>query len=702
MQNARKGYIETQCDEKIRRALRHPIRSHMEVYSTGDKVYFKKDDSNRWRGPGTVIGQDRQVVFVRHGGVYIRVSTCRLKKANEQVTLNEPGDELLAETEKANNTQNDFEIVEEAENIPAETTNNIAGDDAINVTNEQLKMKKGDHIRYRFDDDENFHVAEILGNAGKKTGNNRHWYNVKEGEKEFSIDLSSVRDLSIEEQIETVNIVMVPRREHGRPEIIEAKKKELEIWKEMGVYEPVPDIGQACIQTSWVITEKEDPPYKARLCARGDQEMCNVKGDSPTVSKMGIRIFLSIAAAEGFEVSTKDVRSAFLQGKEIERTVYVNPPSEAKQPFVIWKLKKAVYGLGDAARNWYDSILKEMMEIGCKKSLYEDALFYLKENDKLLGMMATHVDDFLNAGNAIFNKKVINVMDNRFDFGREIETDFRYVGINVTKEDKYIVLDQSHYVDLMEEVHLPSGDHGDLLSEKEKKLYRGIVGSINWVSLISRPDVCFEVVDLSTKFQAPTVGDLLLANKVVRKIKSHNVKLKYSQLKINEKLKLVAYSDGSFKNLCNGVASGSGRIIFLVDENQRCSPITWNSNKLKKVVDSTLAAESMSLSNAVKEAIYIKHIIKELIGERSPLPIFCVVDSRGTRDAVYSTKLVDDKITRLYIAQIKQCLESGEITKVLHVPGEQMLADCLTKRGASTKLLLKVLQDGILPELDLR
>ena len=65
------GFIEAQCDEKIRRALRHQVRCHLETYKTGDKVYFKRDDSNRWRGPGTVIGQDRQVVFVRHGGVSV-------------------------------------------------------------------------------------------------------------------------------------------------------------------------------------------------------------------------------------------------------------------------------------------------------------------------------------------------------------------------------------------------------------------------------------------------------------------------------------------------------------------------------------------------------------------------------------------------------------------------------------------------------
>ena len=223
---------------------------------------------------------------------------------------------------------------------------------------------------------------------------------------------------------------------------------------------------------------------------------------------------------------------------------------------------------------------------------------------------------------------------------------------------------------------------------------------MNWVSLISRPDVSFDVVDLSTRFQCPTYGDIVLANKAVRKIKNINLELKFFALHMDNELKIVSYSDGSFRNLCGGVASGSGRIIFLVDRNNRCSPLTWNSNKLKKIVDSTLGAESMSLSSSIKEAIYIKSILQELLGEKFPLPIFCIVDSRGTRDAIYSTKLVDDRITRLYIAQIKQCLENNSIQKVIHVKGTSMLADCLTKRGASSKLLLSVLNHGTLPELD--
>lgn len=48
----------------------------------GDRVFYKRDDSNRWRGPGKVIGQDGKVVFVRHGSQLIRVASCRAIKTH--------------------------------------------------------------------------------------------------------------------------------------------------------------------------------------------------------------------------------------------------------------------------------------------------------------------------------------------------------------------------------------------------------------------------------------------------------------------------------------------------------------------------------------------------------------------------------------------------------------------------------------------
>ena len=64
------------------------------------------------------------------------------------------------------------------------------------------------------------------------------------------------------------------------------------------------------------------------------------------------------------------------------------------------------------------------------------------------------------------------------------------------------------------------------------------------------------------------------------------------------------------------------------------------------------------------------------------------------RNAVYSTKLVDDKRLRIDIASIQEMMENGDIQQICWCPADQQLANGLTKRGASVKELLDVIQSG--------
>ena len=73
-----KAFTEAESSEKIRRALRKQVRPWSGQYQMGDRVYNKHPDGHEWKGPGTVIGQDGSVIFVRHGGTLIRVHQSRL------------------------------------------------------------------------------------------------------------------------------------------------------------------------------------------------------------------------------------------------------------------------------------------------------------------------------------------------------------------------------------------------------------------------------------------------------------------------------------------------------------------------------------------------------------------------------------------------------------------------------------------------
>ena len=65
MHKARSSFIASESSENIRRALRHNVRpSQNSRYLTGDSVFYKRNDSHRWRGPGNVLGQDGQQILI--------------------------------------------------------------------------------------------------------------------------------------------------------------------------------------------------------------------------------------------------------------------------------------------------------------------------------------------------------------------------------------------------------------------------------------------------------------------------------------------------------------------------------------------------------------------------------------------------------------------------------------------------------------
>ena len=144
-----------------------------------------------------------------------------------------------------------------------------------------------------------------------------------------------------------------------RPDAPKAIQDEIQKFKNFDAFEEVNDEGQFVIKTRWVFSEQDDDSkgynLKARLCMRGDKEknIENIRADSPTACKDSLKLVLAIAANENFDIFSGDEKSAFLQGKSLDREVFVLPPAEANLKGKLWKLKKAAYGLIDGARLFY-------------------------------------------------------------------------------------------------------------------------------------------------------------------------------------------------------------------------------------------------------------------------------------------------------------------------------------------------------------
>ncbi len=161
--------------------------------------------------------------------------------------------------------------------------------------------------------------------------------------------------------------------------------------------------------------------------------------------------------------------------------------------------------------------------------------------------------------------------------------------------------------------------------------------------------------------------------------------------------KIVFYSDASHANLCEGTGSCVGYIVFILGKNNHCCPLTWKSGKARRVVKSTIGAETMALLDAMDESLYQKEILCQILSlSKNDLPIVGVVDHQGLWEAVRSTKLVEDRRLRIELAGVKESLQRGEIMEIRLCTSGEMLADCLTKKNADGRKLLAVLQSGIL------
>lgn len=169
-----------------------------------------------------------------------------------------------------------------------------------------------------------------------------------------------------------------------------------------------------------------------------------IQRDSPTPSKAAIRILLTIAAHKQWTIKTTDIKSAFLQGKELSRDVYLRPPIESGvSEDIIWKLRHCLYGLKDGARQFYLSVKEELVKLGCKQSKLDPAVFVLQTHE-LNGIICCHVDDFLHAGNEAL-ETIMSHLRQRFLAGRVEEKNFKYLGFQINQENDKIILDHTDY-----------------------------------------------------------------------------------------------------------------------------------------------------------------------------------------------------------------------------------------------------------------
>ena len=601
-------------------------------------VYFFRNNSSYWHGPAKIIGKDGQQFLLKQGGIYIRVHPCRLQIASENAVAEgneshlqqnsvENSDEgknnlnqsLDSSSESENSENNDDFPVEDP--APSSPNHDDADDSSENIViNKSNLPKRGSNIKSKLPNTTQWRYGTVIGRGGKASTPSWHYMNIQEADKAsclslknavWSNSLNTRSDPGTDNEALFINLSM---DENSKFEI--AKSEELQKWKDMHVYKEVQNKGQPYISTRWVLTRKSSNniiKYKARLVVRGFEEDLPPRTDSPTCSKHFLRLILALIASNNWLIHSIDIKSAFLQGMSIDREIFIKPPTEAKS-CNLWLLLQCPYGLADASRNWYLRVKKDLLSFGLVQLKFDNSIFFWYHNGQLQGLIAVHVDDFLYAGTELFEQTVVIKIKECFVIGNEECSTFKYLGMHLQYLGNKIVLSMKSYTCNLKEIDLVNSmvDRDRMLSCSEARCLKQLSGQINWAVTQCRPDIAFQNCIIGNSVAKSSVGDIVFANKAVRKIKSSDLSISFHCDMDLSNCYVVSFCDASFGTLPNGGSQGAF-ITLLVGQNGVYSPIAWQSRRVRRVVKSTIAAECLAAIEAAENAILLTFALREIL-----------------------------------------------------------------------------------------
>ncbi|GKA82391.1 putative ribonuclease H-like domain-containing protein [Tanacetum coccineum] len=233
---------------------------------------------------------------------------------------------------------------------------------------------------------------------------------------------------------------------------------------------------------------------KARLVAQGYTQEEGIDYDEvfAHVARIeAIRLFFAYVSFMEFIVYQIDVKSAFLYGT-IEKEVYVCQPSgfeDPQFPDKFYKVEKALYGLHQAPRAWYETLSTYLLENRFRRSTIDKTLFIKKDKGDILLVQVKQKDD----GIFISQDKYVADILKKFDFAT-VKTASTLIETN-----KALLKDEE-------------------AEDVDVHLYRSMIGSLMYL-IASRPDIVFAVCACARFQVTPKVSHLHAVKRIFRYLK---------------------------------------------------------------------------------------------------------------------------------------------------------------------------------------
>ncbi|CAI7855774.1 unnamed protein product [Closterium sp. NIES-53] len=155
---------------------------------------------------------------------------------------------------------------------------------------------------------------------------------------------------------------------------------------------------------SWKVKRPPGSPLvlKARYVARGFNQRQGVdffQSFSPTPKMTTLRVLLHVAAQRDYELHSLDFSTAFLQGSLHEEIWMRRPPgfTGSFPAGTQWSLRRPVYGLRQASREWQDRLRMTLAALGFAPSTSDPSLFLRTDTTLPPFYVLVYVDDLVFA-----------------------------------------------------------------------------------------------------------------------------------------------------------------------------------------------------------------------------------------------------------------------------------------------------------------
>jgi hypothetical protein len=398
----------------------------------------------------------------------------------------------------------------------------------------------------------------------------------------------------------------------------------------------LPD-GTNVIPGTWALKVKRLPDgsfrkFKARFCVRGDKQIEGLdffETYAPVVSWTTVRMMLILSTSLNMSTVQVDYSNAFAQA-HLKEDIYISVPQGfgSEGGTAVLKLNRSLYGLKQAAICWFDKLRDGLLDQGWKQIFphLEPCLFY---KDGVICLV--YVDDclFFGASNDLIHKYIDEIKAAGFDL--TIESDvYAFLGVQVERDahagtvtlsqpgliKKIVAMSKVENSKATPADKVPLGPGIDDDPHDEDWQYAAMVGCLGYLGNNSRPDIQFAVHQCARYTHSPRKCHSLAAKRICRYLAG--TMDKGITFKPSDEISLDMYVDADFAGMWNSdldrqdpvcVKSRSGHVLLLAG-----CPMLWSSKLQTEIAVSTMEAEYIALSNAMRDLIPARQLLEGIAG----------------------------------------------------------------------------------------